>query len=229
VKDVNKRLKVPLIVAPQKPVVLKEIKRRRLGVPVVYVGGGDANFEAAMAALVNMARRDLIDEFDEKLFLKIYHHLAIMGRFDIEKINVGTGRALREKVVIFDIAHTAGSAQYLREKLDREFPGQKFVFLISMMKDKDVDGFLDELVGKDVMSRFRTRKHKVYFTNSHPVRGHDAGELRRRFYKEAKVVPDPIEAFQLLLKKMKKDQVMVVTGSHFLVGSILRLVKRRLV
>jgi len=218
----------PLIVSPQNGYVRGEIRRRKLGVKVVWVRDGDPNFEGAKAVLEDLSGRGFIKEFDEKLFLKIYHHLAITGRFEVEKFEVG-GASGEERTVVFDIAHTAGSGRYLRAKLDQEFPGRKFVFLISMMKDKDVDGFLDELVGKDIAGHFRSRKHKVIFTSSHPVRGFSGAELCSKFYKEAKVNEDSVEAFQLILKGLKKDQILVVTGSHFLVGEVLRAVKRKIV
>jgi len=214
----------PLIVSPQNGYVRAEIKKRKLGVKVIWVRDGDPNFEGAMAVLEDLSGRGFIDEFDEKLFLKIYHHLAITGRFEIEKFEVGG----EERMVVFDIAHTAGSGRYLRSKLEVEFPKKRFVFLISMMRDKDVDGFLDELVGKDVAGHFRSRKHKVVFTSSHPVRGFSGAELRSKFYKEAKVNEDSVKAFQSILKELKKDQVLVVTGSHFLVGEVLRAVKRKI-
>jgi folylpolyglutamate synthase/dihydropteroate synthase len=214
---------VPLIVSPQKGIVKADIKKRRLKVPVIWAREGDPNYEGAKACLFDLVGRGIIDEFDERLFLKIYHNLSIVGRFEVEKFRVGGA----SRTAIFDIAHTVDSGRYLRARLDREFPDADFRFLISMMKDKDVDGFLDVLVGKDLMGRFRSKKHEVTFTNSHTVRGHDASDLKKRFCKEASVVVDPIEAFRGLLAGLKKDQVLVVTGSHFLVGEVLRVVKRR--
>jgi len=212
----------PLIVSPQSGVVRTEIKKRRLKVPVVWAREGDPNYEGAKACLFDLVGCGIIDEFDERLFLKIYHNLAIVGRFEVEKIQVGGA----SRVVVFDIAHTIESGRYLRARLDKEFPDTDFRFLISMMKDKDVDGFLDVLVGKDFAGHFRSKKHKVTFTNSHSVRGYEAKELKRRFCKEAFVVEDSVEAFSASLKGLKKDQVLVVTGSHFLVGDVLRAVKR---
>ncbi|MBT4366461.1 hypothetical protein HOD15_03495 [Candidatus Peregrinibacteria bacterium] len=214
---------VPLIVSPQKGIVKADIKKRRLKVPVIWAREGDPNYEGAKACLFDLVGRGIIDEFDERLFLKIYHNLSIVGRVEVEKFRVGGA----SRTAIFDIAHTVDSGRYLRARLEKEFPDADFRFLISMMKDKDVDGFLDVLVGKDLMGRFRSKKHEVTFTNSHTVRGHDASDLKKRFCKEASVVVDPIEAFRGLLAGLKKDQVLVVTGSHFLVGEVLRAVKRR--
>lgn len=241
---------VPLIVAPQNAYVMRVLSARRWKVPVVWAHRGDPNYEGAKACLLDLVARGFVDEFDERLFLKIYHDLSIVGRFDVEKFKVsgraggeaGYGKAVagvsagaggrqvgsggQERVAVFDIAHTVGSGKYLRAKLESKFSGKRFVFLISMMKDKDVDGFLDEVVGKDFVGRFRSKKHRVVFTSSHPVRGYPASELKSRFCKEARVVEDPVEAFRELLSELECDQILVVTGSHFLVGEVLRAVRR---
>ena len=217
VKPDNVRRGVPLVVAPQKPSVVREIRVQLKKVPVVWAEkGGDPNYETAKAVLEDLAGRGLVKEFDLGLFVKIYHKLSVIGRFEIKKI--------KGRTVIFDIAHTAGSGRFLRRELEREFSGRGFVFLISMMKDKDVDGFLDELVGKDVAKGWRFVKSEVVFANSHPVRGFEASELRRKFHKKAKVVEDPVEAFEFALGLLKKGEILVVTGSHFLVGEVLRAV-----
>lgn len=185
---------VPLVVGPQNKVVLSEIKRRRLGVPVFYVD------DVAKTSLMIFLK----EKFDEKLYEKVRDGLKIIGRFQVE--NVGG------KTVVFDIAHTPASAKNLRKNLREKFPGRRFVFLISMMKFKNVGGFLKSLRVSDGA--------EIVFTNSHPTRGLTGAEMKK-FYKKGVVIEDPRKAFQFLLKKLKKNEILVVTGSHFLIGKIL--------
>lgn len=185
---------VPLVVGLQNKVVLSEIKRRRLGVPVFYVD------DVAKTSLMIFLK----EKFDEKLFEKVRGGLKIIGRFQVE--NVGG------KTVVFDIAHTPASAKNLRKNLIEKFPGKKFCFLISMMKFKNVRGFLKNLCVSDGA--------EVVFTNSHPTRGLTGAEMKK-FYKKGVVIEDPRKAFQFLLKKLKKNEILVCTGSHFLIGKIL--------
>jgi len=200
---------VPLVVGSQNKVVLKEIKRRKLGIPVFYVD------DAAKAALMIFLK----EKFDEKLYEKVRSELKIIGRFQVE--NVG------RKTVVFDMAHTRASAKLLKKKLLENFSerggrvGHKFVFLISMMKFKDVNGFLKNLLGRrDGGLDASTHVGEVLFTKSHPTRGLGAGEMKK-FYPKGTVIEDPKKAFQFLLKKLKKNEILVVTGSHFLISEIL--------
>lgn len=192
---------VPLVVGPQNKVVLSEIKRRRLGVPVFYVD------DVAKTSLMIFLK----EKFDEKLFKKVRDDLKIIGRFQVE--NVGG------KTVIFDIAHTPASAKNLRKNLIENFPKSRFCFLISMMKFKNVGGFLRGLFGGVVARGGRGSVGRVVFTNSHPTRGLPGAEMRK-FYKKGIVIEDPKKAFQFLLKKLKKNEILVVTGSHFLIAKV---------
>ena len=151
-------------------------------------------------------------------FLDCYS-LSLVGRFDVVKFKMRGSSERAECTVVFDMAHTVDSARYLRKKLDSGFPGNKFVFLISMMRDKRVGEFLDEL---------NVFKNRVVFTTSHSSRGYTGEELCKKFYKKAEVKEGPLEAFSYALKILRPDQVLVVTGSHFLVGEILRALKRKL-
>ncbi|MBU1019049.1 MAG: Mur ligase family protein [Patescibacteria group bacterium] len=59
------------------------------------------------------------------------------------------GRFERRGDMILDIAHTEKSARFLREKLDKEFSKEKFVFLMSFLKGKNPKGIIDALVRDD--------------------------------------------------------------------------------
>ena len=199
---------VPLFVGKQISVVDKEIRSRRLKVPVFYVDDFvetdddvSDNFELAKAVLMWLSADLFLKKFDLKLLRKCSGKIKIPGRFQVEK---ASGRS-----VVLDMAHTPLSAKMLRKNLNQRFFGRKFVFLISMMEFKNVSGFLKTLVGKE---------DSVVFTESHSVRSRKVSELKR-FYKKADVISDPILAFKKVLES-NKDKIIVVTGSHFLVGMV---------
>jgi folylpolyglutamate synthase/dihydropteroate synthase len=98
--------------------------------------------------------------------------------------------------------------------LKKKNPKKKFVFLISLMKGKDVNS---------ILKRISTVAEKMVFTNAHEVRGIPAVELSNIAKKlgvkcEIEVINDCVEAFELMTKK---NQLLVVTGSHFLVSKTL--------
>lgn len=232
VKEWNIENKIPLIVAPQNRFVSDIIGKRRLKVPIFYVNdlsdvlSFDSNYQTALTALLNLNARKIIKNADRKIFDKVYFNLKLIGHFDVRKIS---GRA-----VIFDMAHTSASAKFLCEKLFKKFgreSGKKkeFVFLISMMKFKNVKRFLREIL--------RLNPLKIVFTSSHKIRGYKGSELKKIYEKAFRktlnrngvnivVEENPLKAFRKSLSEIKssikkRDQILVVTGSHFLISKIL--------
>jgi dihydrofolate synthase/folylpolyglutamate synthase len=195
---------IPLVVGSQNRIVLSEIGRRRLNVPVFYTD------DVAKTALMIFLK----EKFDEKLYEKVRGGLKIIGRFQVENV--------KGKTVVFDMAHTPASARLLRRNLIKNFPGRKFVFLISMMKFKNVKGFLSGLGlrARKAQGHFLRREGSCLFTKSHPTRSLKCSEMKK-FYPKGIVIENPKKAFQTLLKKLKKNEILVVTGSHFLIGEIL--------
>jgi len=240
VKEWNVHKQVPLVIAPQRAAVLNELVQMKFDVPVVYVNGeiGD-NYAVVRDVLSVMVDRGEIDVFDEEVFGEVYKRLRIPGRFDVRSLQVGrasyeVGNRLEKcaKMCVLDMAHTVESSKILRKKLLVEFPGREFVYLISMMKGKNVGGFLKGLGvvsgarGKGVKRGVNVGA-KVLFTSSHEVRGLTGAELKEEIDGfggsfEVKVEEDCEKAFVRAKKGLKKDQVLVVTGSHFLVGKILK-------
>ena len=100
-------------------------------------------------------------------------------------------REVEGKTVIFDVAHTVGSISNLIRSLRAEFPDKKYVFLVSFLGDKDKEG---------MMKRIDEVAEKVELV---ALEG------------DAKV------AYEGLLQNLKRNQIMVVTGSHYLVGKLL--------
>lgn len=152
---------------------------------------------------------------DFKIFAKVFADFKLPGRFELRKI--------KTKQVLFDMAHTKSSIQNLVQALTLNFPKKNFVFLMSLMKGKDVEGIMREVF---------VVAEKVVFTDVHEIRGISAVSLK----KDAeiicnsggkkiviKAVLDYQIASKALFKNLKKNQLLVVTGSHFLVGKVSRL------
>ncbi|MBL4694276.1 hypothetical protein JKY72_02805 [Candidatus Gracilibacteria bacterium] len=140
--------------------------------------------------------------FDENENLAFGALEMILGRVDraqFEGLNFRlVGRQDRRENVVFDVAHTPSSVNKLLEYLG----DGDYVFLLSLMRDKEVDQIVELL----------SKAGRVVFANAHDVRGVQ--------FEEA--VEDVFEAYLHLKAGLKKDQVLVVTGSHFLVSKILK-------
>ena len=76
--------------------------------------------------------------------------------------------------------------------------------------------------GKDagaILKFISGNAEKIVYTNSHKIRGIKAQDLANIV--EGEVIEDLDLAYNSLFQELKKDQVLVVTGSHFLVSKIL--------
>lgn len=165
----------------------------------------DARFKNAHVAFA--ALKLILQKVDERKFLKVVEKVQLPGRFDVRKT--------AHSKVIFDMAHTKNSINNLVESLKKNFPKKKLVFLFAVMKGKDIDS---------ILKRISTIAEKIVFTNAHEVRGIPADELAKTAIGlglkcEVEVMKDLKEAYAALTKK---NQLLVVTGSHFLVGKLLK-------
>lgn len=211
---------VPVLIGYNKREVLKVI-REKLGKKrdVFYVQDFGVKFskenfpdEARFknTHLSFAALKLLLEKVDMKIFLTIAQKLKLPGRFDVRK--------MADRTVVFDVAHTKNSIENLVLALRKNFSGQENVFLVALMRGKDIKNILrklDEVAGK------------IVFTNAHVVRGISAEELAKfakdlRLNCKIEVVENCESAFRNLNKSIKKNQLLVVTGSHFLIGKLLK-------
>lgn len=160
-------------------------------------------------ALASEVLKNLVGEIDGKFLEKVFQEVCLVGRVDV--------RFFEGKTVVFDMAHTKNSIRVLTEKLKEKFPRKKFLFLVSIMKNKNV---------KDILEPIFEVGDEVVFTSSNFERGYTGEDLQKFSmqnygFANLKVVENCDEAYKKMLKKMRDDNILVVTGSHFLVGKIL--------
>lgn len=166
----------------------------------------DARFKNAHVAYVAL-KLFLKKMPSEEKFLKVVNNVKLPGRLDVRKTSKAT--------VVFDMAHTENSIDNLVNSLSKNFPKKKFVFLFALMKGKNVDA---------ILKKISSVAEKIVFTSAHEVRGILPVELKRmaeglNLSCDFQVIDDCNEAFKIITKK---NQLLVVTGSHFLVGKLLK-------
>ena len=123
-------------------------------------------------------------------------------------------KLLEEPTVITDGAHNEQGVELLSKNLRTLFPDQKFTFVVGMMRDK---GYMDmiEKVG-DLASLFLT-------VSPDPGRGFDAetvaSDLRDKGYL-AQSKKQTSEVIHYIKNKARKNEIIVVFGSLYLVGDL---------
>jgi len=117
-------------------------------------------------------------------------------------------------LVLMDGAHNAHAAEALAQALAELCPGRRIHLLLGMSSDKSVEE-VAQAVGALAVGATCTRSH-------HP-RALDPAELARRvspFWPAVHAMSDPADAYTYLLNVVSPEDVIVVTGSLFLVGEL---------
>jgi len=198
---------VPLLIGSQNIEVEKIIRKKLADKKgVFYLESKNGFARAENENLAFHALKLFLPKVDKEKFFRIVEKVKLPGRFDVRKVG--------KCKVIFDMAHTKNSIDDLLKNLERKFGKKKFVFLFALMKGKDVVSILKSI---------GNCAEKIVFTNAHEVRGMPALELKNLAIKlgvkrQMEVVEDCLKAFKNM---QKKNRLLVVTGSHFLIGKIL--------
>lgn len=124
------------------------------------------------------------------------------GRFEIVNVNPS---------VILDGAHNEAAADSLAKTLSEFCPKRKYVFLLSLLKDKNYEAFIEKISGNS---------EKIVITRIPNQRGAETDLLynaSKKFISDVEIIEDYKEAYEYV-KKLNKP--VCVTGSIYLVGMI---------
>lgn len=120
--------------------------------------------------------------------------------------------------LLFDVAHNVEKAAALRSAIERHFPNRRLVFVVAIADDKDVAGVIGAWRGLPAQYIFTT------FDVSHRKSRHARNlvNIAEGAGMVARAVEDPIEALNLARRVANAPDLVVVTGSTFLVGTLRR-------
>ena len=236
---------VPALTVPQKPGVIEVFRdaAARVGCPLQVVGQ-DIDFSMRFEASPShgpQARVCLTTNRNN------FEHLVVPLRGEHQATNCGLALAILDKLtergfhtpeekvtrglaavkapgrmemawqsprVIVDGAHNMDSVRCLIKAIGANVPYDSMVMIFGCASDKDIDGMLTEVaLGAD----------KVVFTKaSGNARAADPKELARRFNEDhgkmAQTADNIAEAFALATRAVNREDLLVVTGSFYLVG-----------
>jgi dihydrofolate synthase/folylpolyglutamate synthase len=118
--------------------------------------------------------------------------------------------------VVFDIAHNPDKAAHLARALDETFPNRRFLFVMAIGESKDaaqvIQPFL-ALRGSFTFTTFSTAGR----TSSRPQR---LASITDELGGWGRAITDPVEAFSIARRNAEADDIIVVTGSTFVVAEL---------
>lgn len=126
----------------------------------------------------------------------------------------------RRPTVIIDVAHNREGFTVLKETLERHYPGQKCIFLLGMVEKKHGDACFEMIAPMAKLiataSIKNPRRDDPYFLIS-----------RLHFDKtHVRVYSTIPEAYNDLLKNCSRTDILVIAGSHFIMGELAPFIKR---
>lgn len=123
--------------------------------------------------------------------------------------------------VVVDVAHNPASLAALRETLEAQFPGRRIILVFGMVATHDHHAST---------SLIAPLADIVIVTTPHHLKPLPAGVLAeevRRYATRVEIIEDREAATDAALALAGPDDVVVVTGSFFLVGDVRELLHRR--
>lgn len=118
--------------------------------------------------------------------------------------------------VVFDIAHNPDKAAHLVDALGQTFPDRRFVFVMAIGETKDA---------AEIVRPFLALRGSFVFT-SFSVSGRNAMRPQRlasiadELGAWGRAITDPVDAFSVARRNADADDVIVVTGSTFVVATV---------
>lgn len=118
--------------------------------------------------------------------------------------------------VVFDVAHNPDKAAHLADSLKRAFPERRFSFVIAISEGKDSHDILrafSELDGTYIFTSFETQGRIAAKPQRLASIAEDLGLWGRS-------VADPVEALSIARRNATADDIVVITGSTFVVAEL---------
>lgn len=118
--------------------------------------------------------------------------------------------------VVFDVAHNPDKAAHLTRALEHAFPGRRFSFVIAIGESKDA---------QEILRAFADLPASFIFT-SFDTAGRTATKPQRLAAMAdslglwGRAIVDPVEALGIARRNAGADEIIVVTGSTFVVADL---------
>ncbi|MCL4338081.1 bifunctional folylpolyglutamate synthase/dihydrofolate synthase [Patescibacteria group bacterium] len=156
------------------------------------------------------------------------------GRLAISDVRTGLKRAYipgrmeivgRKPLVILDGAHNQDKIRALVRSIRTIFPSKKITAVVAIKNDKNARSMLEILLSickKAVFTRFKINADTgVIESYNHEMLYSQVKQLGYTI--KTSIVDDPSEALKVTVAQAGKDDVIIVTGSLYLVGQVKKL------
>jgi len=125
--------------------------------------------------------------------------------------------ASRDPMIVFDGAQNKESIVALKEAIRDKFTFKKLILVLGASKDKDIPGVCKELDGV---------ADEIILTKADNIRAEDPSAIKEYTHKDARITNNVGEAMDLSKKIAEKDDLILITGSFFVIGEAKEIIQR---
>ena len=182
--------------------LLDHCKIKMIGDHQIYNGS------LAALTLITLRENQKLAISNESIYKGLYENYWA-GRLELLQDN---------PLILVDGAHNVQGSEVLSAAIEKYFKDKKINLVIGMLKDKDVDGVLNNLI---------PLCSKVIFTRPNNPKAMNPEELANRihfFGKEIYVTQTIEESVVLALENAAFDEVIIFTGSLYLIGDARKII-----
>jgi len=166
------------------------------------------NSALAVQTLITLRENQKLTISDQSIYKGLYENYWA-GRLELLQDN---------PLLLVDGAHNVQGSEVLSAAIEKYFKDKKINLVVGMLKDKDVDGVLNNLI---------PLCSKVIFTKPNNPKAMNPDELANRvhfFGKESYITQTLEESVALALENTAFDEVTIFTGSLYLIGDVRRII-----
>jgi dihydrofolate synthase/folylpolyglutamate synthase len=119
--------------------------------------------------------------------------------------------------VVFDVAHNPDKTGHLVEALRTTFPDRRFSFVIAVAQSKDVASILRPFTGLPATYSFTTF---AGIPGRSAIRPQRLASIAEELGIWGRAIQDPVDAFAVARRNADASDIVVVTGSTFVVATL---------
>ncbi|PIE90648.1 MAG: hypothetical protein CR997_05265 [Acidobacteria bacterium] len=150
-----------------------------------------------------------------KVILHYYPNTDGRSLLDSMKSHLpGRFSRLQNSQILIDVAHNQNKIDALAEHLKLTYPGKKFIFLIGLTRKRNPEHVFASLFSLG----------KRFFLTSASYAGQPPGEIAEKLKGKVpglEVIEDPREAIQKARESLSKEDILVLTGSAYMLDQAL--------
>ncbi|MBW6410041.1 bifunctional folylpolyglutamate synthase/dihydrofolate synthase [Clostridium weizhouense] len=166
------------------------------------------NLSVALTTIEVLCEREKIN-LDKILIEKSIENVIWKGRLEVLRTN---------PLLLIDGAHNIDGIKMLRKNIEKYFKYNKLYLLLGVLADKQVEEMIKEIT---------PLAYKVYALTPHSERAELSEELKKEILKYNKntiALEDYEEAYKSVLNEASNDDMILISGSLYMVGDMRKII-----